>query len=296
MKLSVLIPTYDYKCYTLVANLYQQLVAARIGYEVIVADDGSRDRVSVISNLRINELPGCRYVRRERNVGRAAIRNFLVSEAKGEWQLFLDSDAAVDSPLFIYRLLEAIDHADGAQVIMGGLHHASRLPDPEVSLRYKYEKEADRHRSAAERSLHPYQHTTAFNLCMKSDVARRLPFEEKCKEYGFEDVYFGATMQRMGVKVMHIDNPLLHRGLESNEVFLKKTEAAMRTLSTLGLRMMLYTGIGRAVVRLKKWRVKWLVGMLFHIARPLMRRNLLGSNPSLRVFSLYKLGYICSIK
>lgn len=295
MKLSVLIPTYDYKCYTLVAALYQQLVASRAEYEIIVADDGSRDRVSVISNLRINELPGCRYIRRERNVGRAAIRNFLVSEAKGEWLLFLDSDAAVDSPLFICRLLDAIDHACGAKVIMGGLHHAAHMPDPSVSLRYRYEKEADRHRSAAERSQHPYLHTTAFNLCMRNEVARRLPFEEKCKEYGFEDVYLGATMQRLGMQVMHIDNPLLHRGLETNDVFLRKTEAAMRTLSTLGLRMMLYTGIGRAVVRLKKWRVKWLAGLLFRIARPLMRHNLLGSSPSLRVFSLYKLGYICTL-
>ncbi len=294
MKLSVLIPTHDYKCFTLVAELQRQLMVARVQYEVIVADDGSRDQVSVIANLRINELPGCRYIKREKNVGRAAIRNFLIGEARGEWLLFLDSDAAIDSPLFIWRLLDAIEQANDAQVIMGGLHHASRMPRPEVSLRYRYEKAADRHRSAEERSRHPYQHMTAFNLCVKGDVARRLPFDEHCKEYGFEDALYGVVLKRYGIKILHIDNPLLHRGLENNEVFLAKTEAAMRTLAALGRRMMIYTGVGRAVLTAKKYHVKWLVALLFRIMRPVMRRNLLGVTPNLKVFSFYKLGYLCT--
>lgn len=294
MKLSILIPTHDYKCYTLVADLQRQLMASRITYEIVVADDGSRDQVSVIANLRINELPDCRFIRREKNVGRAAIRNFLINEARGEWLLFLDSDAAVDSPLFIWRLLDAINHADGAQVIMGGLHHAARMPRPEVSLRYRYEKKADTHRAAKERSLHPYQHTTAFNMCLKSDVARRFPFDEHCREYGFEDAMYGIVLQRHGIKILHIDNPLLHRGLENNDVFLAKTEAAMRTLAGLGRRMMIYTGVGRAALVAKKYHVKWLVVLLFRIIRPVMRRNLLGITPNLKIFSLYKLGYLCT--
>lgn len=294
MKLSVLIPTHDYKCFTLVAELQRQLMVSRVQYEIIVADDGSRDQVSVIANLRINELPGCRYIKRERNVGRAAIRNFLISEARGEWLLFLDSDAAVDSPLFVWRLLDAIDNTEEAQVIMGGLHHAARLPRPEVSLRYRYEKAADRHRSAEERSRHPYQYMTAFNLCVKGEVARRLPFDEHCKEYGFEDAMYGVVLKRYGIKVKHIDNPLLHRGLEENEVFLAKTEAAMRTLAGLGRRMMIYTGVGRAVLTAKKYHVKWLVALLFRIMRPVMHRNLLGITPNLKVFSFYKLGYLCT--
>ncbi len=294
MKLSVLIPTHDYKCFTLVAELQRQLMVARVQYEVIVADDGSRDQVSVIANLRINELPGCRYIKREKNVGRAAIRNFLIGEAKGEWLLFLDSDAAVDSPLFIWRLLDAIEQANDAQVIMGGLHHATRMPRPEVSLRYRYEKAADRHRSAEERSSHPYQHVTAFNLCVKGDVARRLPFDEHCKEYGFEDALYGVVLKRYGIKILHIDNPLLHRGLENNEVFLAKTEAAMRTLAALGRRMMIYTGVGRAVLTAKKYHIKWLVALLFRIMRPVMRHNLLGITPNLNIFSFYKLGYLCT--
>jgi len=295
MKLSVLIPTYDYKCFTLVADLQRQLAATMKPYEIIVADDGSHDRVSVIANLRINELPCCRYIRREENVGRAAIRNFLAGEAKGEWLLFLDNDAGVDSPLFIMHLFEAIDHADGAQVIVGGLHHAAHLPRPEVSLRYRYEKAADRHRSAEERGRHPYAQFTPFNMCIRHDTMLAILFDETCRDYGYEDALFGVTLQQKGVKIKHIDNPLLHRGLETNAIFLHKTETAIRTLNTLGNRMMPHTAVGRMAISLRKYHVASLVALTFRIARPMMKHNLLGASPNLTIFSLYKLGLLCTM-
>ena len=63
--ISILLPSYNNSCYTLVAALKAQADSiAGLTYEIIVADDGSRDQVAVISNLRINELQHCRYIRR----------------------------------------------------------------------------------------------------------------------------------------------------------------------------------------------------------------------------------------
>lgn len=293
MRLSVLIPTYNYKCYTLVADLQSQLCRSGVEYEVIVADDGSRDQVSVIANLRINELPCCRYIQRRENVGRAAIKNFLAREAKGEWLLFLDSDAEVSDSCYIDRLIEAIQHSGGAQAIIGGLYHAATMPSPDVSLRYRYEKAADRHRSAAERSVEPYLHFTPFNLCIRRDVMLDVCFDEHCRDYGYEDVLFGLMLKRKGVKVLHIDNPLLHCGLENNAVYLQKTETALRSLLLLGDRMVPYSHVGHAMQCLQHWHLGTPAGVLFRISRPLLRRNLLGHMPNLKVFSLYKLGYLC---
>lgn len=293
--LSVLIPTFDHKCYTLVAELQRQLEAAGYGYEIIVADDGGRDQVCAIANLRINELPQCRFIRRRENVGRAAIKNFLAREARGEWLLFIDSDAEVTDPHYIRRLLDAISDAGGTQVIIGGLRHADTMPSPEVSLRYLYEKEADRHRTARERSIQPYRHMTPFNLCVRHSVMQTITFDEQCREYGYEDALFGVTLQQNGIGVTHIDNPLLHTGLENNAVYLAKAETALRTLHCLGDRMMRHSHVGQAAITLQRWHVKGLAALLFRVFRPIMRRNLLGKKPSLTVFSLYKLGYLCTI-
>ena len=86
MKLSVLIPTYNYDCSHLVHQLLEQL-PQNGDAEVIVGDDCSTEPLSSLS--------GCRIYRPDHNLGRAAIRNALAREAKGEWLLFIDADAEV---------------------------------------------------------------------------------------------------------------------------------------------------------------------------------------------------------
>ena len=56
MTLSILIPTYDYVCYTLVNDLHTQCEALNNldNYEIIVMEDGGRDQVKAIANHKIN--------------------------------------------------------------------------------------------------------------------------------------------------------------------------------------------------------------------------------------------------
>ena len=56
MMLSVLIPTYERTCYKLVEDLHGQLEESGAEYEIIVLEDGGRDQVSHIANLKINDL------------------------------------------------------------------------------------------------------------------------------------------------------------------------------------------------------------------------------------------------
>ena len=114
--LSILIPTYNNVCLELVKSLQAQASLlsssseirssspesfSRFEYEILVADDGSTDKGTVEENRIINTLPHCRYIEREENVGRAAIRNFLAQEAKYPWLLFIDSNMNIISQQYL---------------------------------------------------------------------------------------------------------------------------------------------------------------------------------------------------
>ena len=82
--ISIIIPTYNYNCVSLVTDLAAQgdALVARYGvdqfdYEIIVAEDGSTDALLIEENSRITAIPKVRHICRKENVGRARIRNFL---------------------------------------------------------------------------------------------------------------------------------------------------------------------------------------------------------------------------
>lgn len=334
MTLSILIPTYDFVCYPLVLSLHRQAEALGLDYEILVAEDGSKQQDRVVANLKINELPHCRHLRRTENVGRAAIRNILADETQGEWLLFLDSDAKVEKADFLAAYLaaanegspephdeqeepddkqekpreeqekphdeqaeRAVPRRSNAPVIVGGLYHAPACADPTRALRFRYEREADRSRSAAQRSLKAYMEFSTFNFMIRSDIFRALRFDEQCREYGYEDALFGLALQRRGIPILHIDNALLHTGLDTNAQFLGKTEAALRTLAALAPELRECSRVHRLFARLKRYALAPLLRAAFRLCGKPLRRHLEKSaRPSLRLFALYKLIYYANLR
>ena len=133
MRLSVLIPTYNCDCRQLVRQLQLQLPPDG---ELIVGDDCSTDADIRQKNSEIETLPGCRIFWAEHNMGRAAVRNALAREAKGEWLLFIDADAEVRKPSFITDYLSAVTSPEGnVDVVCGGTGNLSKCPSPSVRLR-----------------------------------------------------------------------------------------------------------------------------------------------------------------
>ena len=291
--LSILIPTRDYTCYQLVADLHEQAEGLGIPYEILVAEDGSRSQVNIIANHKITELSHCRHIVNKENVGPANIRNLLAREATYGWILFIDSDAKVEKPDFLATYYQ---HTGKADVVVGGLLHQQENHDPHRSLRFKYEKEADGHRSAAERSLQPYSKFTTFNFMMRRSTFLCILFDKNCREYGYEDALFGVELKKRGISILHIDNPLIHTGLDTNERFLEKSEQALRTLKALGGRMEQHSYVGRAYQRLCKWHLGGAVRAFHALFGGLIKRNLLSAHPILPFFSLYKLGYYATLK
>jgi glycosyltransferase involved in cell wall biosynthesis len=196
-------------------------------WEIVVADDGSTDAASVAANEAINTLPCCRYIIREENVGRAAIRNFLASEAKYEWLLFLDSDVEIRRHDFISQYLNACADYD---LVCGRYDLPATSESLLRNLRYRYERSYISCHSASVRNLHPFQSLSTANFLIRRSIMLAHPFNEVIRRYGYEDVLLGKSLALSHARVLHIDNPVTLRSFDTNADYLSKVEASLITL------------------------------------------------------------------
>ena len=286
MKLSVLIPTYNCDCSHLVHQLQLQLPQEG---EIIVGDDCSTDKDLTQKNKAATTLSGCRFFQAEHNLGRAAIRNALAREAKGEWLLFIDADAEVRSPSFIADYMAATEERT-ALVVCGGTGNLALCPRPEARLRYDYEVAAEKRFTVEFRNRFPYAQFTTFNFLVRRDLFLSIGFDEHCKTYGHEDTLFGLELKQRGIAIKHIDNKLTHLGLEDADVYLAKTETALRSLASMDVKQREHVRVSALALRLKRWHLLGLVRVLFKVCKPLLRANLLGKHPSQKLFAFYKIG------
>ena len=298
--ISILIPTYNYACDVLVSKL--QALCANLAetdkafdYEILLADDASTQKEAKLQNEKVDKLPHCRYLPQKENRGRARIRNFLADQATLDYLLFIDCDAAVEDNLFIRRYWEAVN-CGKADVICGGVANVARLEDEDYSLRYYYEEHVGKARLASERMKTPYARFTTFNFLIRKALFMKLRFHEDCVHYGYEDVFFGMKLEELQVSILHIDNALVHTGLEPNAVFLRKTETALETLYSLDDNFKDYVRVSQVALRLKKAGMLPVLVWFYRFFSKTMRRQLMSSHPSVFLFNVYKLCYYACLE
>jgi len=291
MTLSILIPTYNYNARALVEALYQLMQREHIDGEIIVGDDASTCETGWFAE--VERIHGVHVIHAPQNMGRAYMCNLLASEAQGKWLLIVDADAAVPDEFSLRRYLDA---GSEAAVVCGGLYHPHINPHPEATLRYQYERAADKRRHAAVRRQHPHRQLSTFNLLVRRDVFMDIRFDERCTEYGYEDALFGIQLGNHDIPIQHIDNPLIHTGLDSNAEFLKKTETALHTLRRIAHIMPHDFGLLAAVHKLQRWHLTWAMRFIYKLFRKPVRTNLLSRHPLLPLFQFYKLGYYLCLK
>lgn len=265
-------------------------------YEIIVADDGSTDAVCIDANRVIGDMLHCRYLRMEQNVGRAQIRNVLISESRGDYVLLIDSDLFLCDDNYLYKYATST-----ADVVYGGTRIGGEgfaMVDNEANtehlkgnLRYIYEKKAEPSHRAVFRQLRPNQEISVCNLYARRDIMEAHPFDSRFKAYGYEDVLFGKRLAESGIEVTHIDNPVLINEFEPNSVFVKKTEEAILTLCRFEQDLEGYSNLKTKVTTLGRYIPLFLFRLWHRIMKNKEMRNLTGSKPSLLLFKLYKLGF-----
>lgn len=300
--LSILLPSYNNVCVSLVQALQRQADALRgkldkpFRYEIIVADDCSTDAACIDANRVIGDMLHCRYLRMEQNVGRAQIRNVLISESRGDYVLLIDSDLFLCDDNYLYKYATST-----ADVVYGGtriggegfamVDNEANTENLKGNLRYIYEKKAEPSHWAVFRQLRPNQEISVCNLYARRDIMEAHPFDSRFKAYGYEDVLFGKRLAESGIEVTHIDNPVLINEFEPNSVFVKKTEEAILTLCRFEQDLEGYSNLKTKVAALGRFIPLSLFRFWHRIMKNKEKRNLTGPKPSLLLFKLYKLGF-----
>jgi glycosyltransferase involved in cell wall biosynthesis len=262
-----------------------------VDFEIIVMEDGSEKFVH--ENDSIAELLNSRHIILKENRGRSAVRNKLADEAKYDHLLFMDCDAEVASPDFISKYLTFCKEDC---VVIGGTAYDPNETNPNYSLRLKYGRVREA-RSASERGKNNF---ATFNFLISKSIFDKVRFDESIRGYGHEDMLFGHQLHQLGYEFIQIENPLIHKGLDDNRTFLKKTEEGTRNLFLL-YKTDRYPFLAQestllhTYLRFKRYRLTRLLALKFDFTKNILRWLLCCKNPSLPLYDLYKLLYLCKI-
>lgn len=284
--LSILIPAYNYDCTLLVKDLHKQVIECKIPFEIIVAEDGSTKFTS--ENQQITTLIYCKHIVLQQNIGRAAIRNFLAKKAIFENLLFIDCDSKIVSNDYIETYIKHL-----GKIVLGGRIY-NKPSSKNHTLLPKY---GARERIKKEREGEIF---TSPNFLIPKHIFDTVRFDENITQYGHEDTLFGCALHHKGFNFFLIDNPILHDSIEDNITFLHKTELSINNLLLLIKRtddkeLQKISKLYRCYQKLHKIKLTSAISTLFISTRELLQKQLCSSTPSLFLFNLYKIGYLCHI-
>ncbi|WP_054413354.1 glycosyltransferase family 2 protein [Hymenobacter sp. DG25A] len=285
--LSVLLPIYCRDVTPLVQALVQQAARWPGPVEILCFDDAS-DEATRRLNRPVAAWPGVIYRELPRNVGRSAIRNQLAAAARHPWLLLLDNNISLPQADFLARYAACLGTAP---VVVGGTVYAKTAPAaPEQRLRWQHGRLREA-RPARVRQQQPYESFILKNVLLESAVFRRFGLDEALMHYGHEDSKLGWQLQQAGIAVHHVDNPVLHDGLECAAHFLEKAQQAARNLVYLYQTEGWGTGTRLLQTALWLWRLG-LAGLYqagFGLIYQRVQQALLSGTPDLRQLDALKL-------
>ncbi|GAA4296377.1 glycosyltransferase family 2 protein [Nibribacter koreensis] len=284
-ELSILIPVHNRDVQELVQSLVRQAASLGITIEIRVYDDGSQlvfksfnQSLSSCAQVIYKELPA--------NVGRSQIRYLLAQEARFATLLFLDNDVMPVHSDFLATYLSS----HSGSVTVGGIAYQEKPSSPELELRWAYGKEREE-AVATQRQKNPYERVFLSNLLVEKPLFLEYFKKDVVTAYGHEDTLFADLLRQHQVKVVHIENPVYHLGLDTADNFLFKTDLAIKNLVLLRksgwvqgkskLLDMHQRLVKTGVMALLRPYSYWLIRKL--------KNRLLSARPSLRQFDFYRL-------
>lgn len=291
--LSICIPVYNFNIERLINKLYFQISELSDICEIIVIDDCSKEKYKIINRSVCDKV---NYFELQKNIGRSAIRNLFLSYAKYDNLLFLDCDSFVIEDLFVQNYIEFIKKHPNS-IVCGGRVYTKECPnDKNVLLRWKYgvKKES---LSYSQRIKNPNASFMTNNFVVSRKIFEHIKFDERLVNYGHEDTLFGYQLKKQGIKILHIDNPILNGHLETNIQYINNTENAVINLVNI-LQFMKYDKLFIQDVTLlrvyfKFRKLKHIISFLFFISKPFIKFLLKKGIVNLYLFDFYKLGMLC---
>ncbi len=295
--LSICIPTYNYLISDLVNIIHQHCTKLNIEFEINIIEDDSDKKISE-TNSELIGLTFINYHYQKQNKGRSATRNKLTELSKYDNILFIDCDSMPFNNNYIKNYIDNL----GDNIVCGGTTYIKEQNIKGHELRYKYGyiREAV---DASQRNQKPNNSFTTNNFLIKKDIINKIKFRESLTKYGHEDSLLGFELEKSNYIIKHIDNPVIHFGVETNEIFLKKTETAITNLieiekiPDLDKDFFKRINLTSTYLKLNKNKVTGFIRFIYRIFGKQIKNHLLNSkNPSLFIFDLYKLGYYCNLK
>jgi glycosyltransferase involved in cell wall biosynthesis len=291
LDLSICIPVFNRNVGDLVRNLHAQIEQLNKNIEILLYDDAS-DEALKTENRKWKNSPSIQYKELDKNIGRSAIRNMLFTDAKAPFLLFIDCDMMVVDTEFLNRYLN--NTLEG--VVCGGHIYDASAPSDSFKLHWLYGRKKEVV-NVNKRNKSPYLSFKTSNFLISKSVFDQIQFNEDLVKYGHEDTLFGFELESKSIPIKHIDNPLVHLGLEKSEMFIEKTEKAIDNLIRIHQSFPLIRSrvkvldayyklnrlglSGRLRTNYERNRDKWLI-------------NLKSKSPSLKLLQRYKLGYLAS--
>ncbi len=292
--LSICIPVFNWDITQLVHALHKQADRLNVPAEIVLLDDGSRPQIKE-ANRPLADLPLVKYEELKENAGRSRIRNLLFDKSSYRYLLILDCDTMVTSHGYLKKYLET---AFSGIVVCGGRTYGEKPVNRKELLHWLVGSKREVN-TAAQRQKNSYHDFITGNFMIDRQVFEKIRFHESLSGYGHEDTLFGYELFKHKIPVEHIDNPLVHLGLENTDEFLRKTTEGLQNLiKTYELvnhdpeyaRMV---KILRIYLRIRKFGLHKLLGKLSGVLEKPMEQHLKGTHPSLLIFDLYKLCMLC---
>jgi glycosyltransferase involved in cell wall biosynthesis len=291
--LSILIPTYNYNVTLLVESLIKQLKTSAFPFELRIQDDCSTKSEAVKANQALENYTNCHFQQNFKNIGRTATRQALAEAAKYNWLLFMDADVLPKNEDFIKKFDLENQTAD---VVFGGIGYETKKPEKEKMLRWKYGK-AREAKPVSEREKMAYLSIISQCFLIKKEVFLKAnDFHDNV--YGV-DVLFCQNLEKMQVQVAHIDNPIVHLGLESSTSFIDKTKKGLESLHQFEKENKIpkdYRPIQKAYQTLNNKGALKLFMKIMKTFEKAILKNLKSSSPSLFLFDLFRLNYFSSLQ
>jgi glycosyltransferase involved in cell wall biosynthesis len=294
--ISILIPSYNYNTLPLVEELYHQAVSEKIEFEIIVQDDASVVNENTKINLKINQLPNCRFERNEINLGRGQNRNSLVSKAQFDWILLMDCDTFPKNNNFIKNYIESAEDKN-IKAVFGGILYYDEKPKEDEMLRWVFGKSREEI-PLPKRLKNPYHYTLISNILIRKEVLVSHPFKSEIYNYGYEDIVFILGLKSENIIINHIENAAYHLNLEKSAIFLTKFHSSLENLKIVLDKNIIDpedTALTKIYFTIKRWHLVKFAAFVFKIVKGRFTNNLLSKNPSLFLFDLYRLGYFCQL-
>lgn len=293
--LSILIPTYNYNVFPLVKEISEQCIYEKINFEIIVLDDASQH--FHVENNKINSLSNCSYTVLNQNIGRSAIRNLLSTKASFENLLFLDADVRTRSDQFIKNYIRFLKNNSNYGVVYGGIVYQENKPDNNELLRWIYGNKREA-LAAEKRNENVYVSFLTLNFLIKKKVFKTVRFNEDIPNLRYEDLLFSFDLMKKNIPLQHINNQVIHNGIETSEVFLQKTNDSLKGLKFLLSNNYLpanYAKISTVFDLLKQSKLLFVINFIYKKRKKSFEKNLLGNKPSLFIYDIYRLGYFSQL-